>query len=169
MLISDYSAFDSTPHINFDDLLNIQSSNNPLQPEQQLSNSNLAIVLYTSGSTGIPKGVRLPFSIILNRLNWQWSEFPYSCTEQYGCFKTALTFVDSVSEIWGPLLNGMTIVVVPKHVTKDPVQLVNVLEQYKVSETSTALDRECISRFLSDRTFSSCPISSPGPHFILFA
>lgn len=105
-------------------------------------------MLYTSGSTGIPKGVRLPYSIIFNRLQWQWSEFPYSCTEQYGCFKTALTFVDSVSEIWGPLLNGMTIVVVPKHVTKDPVQLVNVLEQYKVSETSTTSEREFISRFL---------------------
>lgn len=51
-------------------------------------------------------GVRLPHSIIMNRLEWQWETFPYSVTESIGVFKTALTFVDSVSEIWGPLLTG---------------------------------------------------------------
>lgn len=51
-------------------------------------------------------GVRLPHSIILNRLQWQFETFPYSNTEKVGVFKTALTFVDSVAELWGPLING---------------------------------------------------------------
>lgn len=51
-------------------------------------------------------GVRLPHSVIMNRLQWQWETFPYSGTESIGVFKTALTFVDSISEIWGPLLTG---------------------------------------------------------------
>lgn len=51
-------------------------------------------------------GVRLPHSVIMNRLEWQWETFPYSATESIGVFKTALTFVDSISEIWGPLLTG---------------------------------------------------------------
>lgn len=51
-------------------------------------------------------GVRIPHSVVLNRLKWQWETFPYSSTEHIGVFKTALTFVDSVTEIWGPLLNG---------------------------------------------------------------
>lgn len=33
---------------------------------------------------------------------------------QVGAFKTALTFVDSVSEIFGPLLTGHRVVVIPK-------------------------------------------------------
>lgn len=94
--------------------------------------TDLGIILYTSGSTGIPKGVRLRHCIVQNRLEWQWRTFPYSPTETYGIFKTALTFVDSVSEIWGPLLNGMTLVVVPKEVTKNPSRLVEVLEEYKI-------------------------------------
>ncbi|XP_059218754.1 beta-alanyl-bioamine nonribosomal peptide synthetase ebony isoform X1 [Stomoxys calcitrans] len=94
--------------------------------------SNLAIVLYTSGSTGVPKGVRLPHEVILNRLQWQWTTFPYALNETVGIFKTALTFVDSVAELWGPLLCGLAILVVPKVVTKDPERLVQMLEKYKI-------------------------------------
>lgn len=85
-----------------------QFSEANLRSEEILkSKSNLAIVLYTSGSTGVPKGVRLTHDVILNRLKWQWSTFPYTACEKVGVFKTALTFVDSVAELWGPLLNGI--------------------------------------------------------------
>lgn len=49
-------------------------------------------------------GVRLPHSAVMNRLQWQWETFPFSSTERICAFKTATTFVDSLSEIWGPLL-----------------------------------------------------------------
>lgn len=80
-------------------------------------------------------GVRLPHKTIQNRLQWQFRVFPYATTEKTGVFKTALTFVDSVSEIWGPLLNGLAILVVQKDTTKDPEKLVALLEHYKVSGT----------------------------------
>lgn len=84
--------------------------------------------------------MRLPHTTILNRLQWQFKTFPYSKTETTGVFKTALTFVDSVSEIWGPLLNGLSVLVIPKAVTLDPERLVSVLEKYKVGiESSLSL------------------------------
>jgi len=95
-------------------------------------NDHIAIVLYTSGSTGVPKGVRLPHESILNRLQWQWATFPYTSNEAVSVFKTALTFVDSIAELWGPLMCGLAILVVPKAVTKDPQRLVALLERYKI-------------------------------------
>ncbi|XP_017786492.1 PREDICTED: tyrocidine synthase 3-like [Nicrophorus vespilloides] len=103
-----------------------------LEDRLTFEKDDLAIVLYTSGSTGVPKGVRLPHNVLLNRLQWQFKAFPYSRTEQVGIFKTALTFVDSVSEIWGPLLNGLSILVVKKENTNDPEKMVALLEKYQI-------------------------------------
>lgn len=116
------------------------ANNSTHQSEESLTSNerihhirdNLAVVLYTSGSTGIPKGVRLPHKVILNRLQWQFRRFPYSSTEKVCVFKTALTFVDSIAEIWGPLLNGRTILVVSKPVTKDPEVFINLLQKYQI-------------------------------------
>ncbi|KAK6633058.1 hypothetical protein RUM43_012801 [Polyplax serrata] len=92
----------------------------------------LAAVLYTSGSTGVPKGVRIPHSAILNRLKWQFRTFPYAATEKVCAFKTALTFVDSICELWGPLLNGRTILIIAKEETKNPERLTALLEKFEV-------------------------------------
>ena len=65
--------------------------------------NTLYAVLYTSGSTGRPKGARITHKATFNRIMWQWETFPYRPNDVC-IFKTTLTFVDSISEIWGPLL-----------------------------------------------------------------
>ena len=92
----------------------------------------LASVLYTSGSTGTPKGVRLEHGNIYHRLHWQWRRFPYA-RDEMGCFKTALTFVDSIAEIWAPLLVGIPIVIIPKHVTQNTEHFVDLLDRFGVT------------------------------------
>lgn len=117
--------------ITFNKLLN----DSKLKSQDELkcvTKQNIAIVLYTSGSTGIPKGVRIPHRAILNRLYWQFKTFPFGPNEKVCVFKTALTFVDSVAEIWGPLINGLSLLIVTKAVTKDPEAFIQLLERYKV-------------------------------------
>ncbi|XP_033330320.1 nonribosomal peptide synthetase ebony [Megalopta genalis] len=129
---ADQSIYDGTMTMTYEELSERARQeekddlDHPENPEQ------LAIVLYTSGSTGTPKGVLLPHATVLNRLRWQWRELPYASDEWQCVFKTSLTFVDSLSEIWGPLLQGRTLVVVSKHVTRDPERFVQVLEKHKI-------------------------------------
>lgn len=92
----------------------------------------MALILYTSGSTGVPKGVQLSHYNLQNRLEWQWRTFPFTETEIYGIFKSSLTFIDSVSEIFGTLLHGLALVIIPKKVTRDPSKLPYILEKYKI-------------------------------------
>ncbi|KZC08307.1 Tyrocidine synthase 3 [Dufourea novaeangliae] len=129
---ADPSIYDGTATTTYEQLVERAMHEKKDDLERQESPEQLAIVLYTSGSTGTPKGVLLPHATVLNRLQWQWRELPYAADERHCVFKTSLTFVDSVSEIWGPLLQGRTIVVIPKHVTKDPEKFVQVLDKHKI-------------------------------------
>ncbi|CAH2097147.1 unnamed protein product [Euphydryas editha] len=125
------------PAVSFDEL-SLEASALPadrLNEDETLVQTDadtIAIVLYTSGSTGIPKGVRLSYSAICNRLWWQFRNFPYADTETVCVWKTALTFVDSVCEIWGPLLHGRSLLILSRETIKDPQKLVQVFAEYQV-------------------------------------
>ncbi|HEX6350007.1 MAG TPA: amino acid adenylation domain-containing protein, partial [Candidatus Dormibacteraeota bacterium] len=93
---------------------------------------DLAYVIYTSGSTGEPKGVMATHRATVNRLAWMWRSFPFQAGE-VTCQKTALSFVDSVWEIFGPLLRGVPALVVPDAVARDPDALLQALAAARVS------------------------------------
>ena len=97
----------------------------------QVIGSTLYTVLYTSGSTGKPKGVRHLHSAALNRIHWQWDAFPYN-EDEVCVFKTTLTFIDSVIEIWAPLLSGKRLVIIPTKITENVERFVETLEAYNI-------------------------------------
>ncbi|EGI63523.1 PREDICTED: N-(5-amino-5-carboxypentanoyl)-L-cysteinyl-D-valine synthase isoform X1 [Acromyrmex echinatior] len=129
---ADLSIYEGALIVTYEKLLKDtrQEQENALQTKE--GSNQLAIVLYTSGSTGVPKGVLIPHTTLLNRLQWQWREFPYADDEERCVFKTSLTFVDSVPEIWGPLLQSRTLVIVPKNITKDPEKFIPLLEKHQI-------------------------------------
>lgn len=93
---------------------------------------NLAYVIYTSGSTGQPKGVEAMHRGAMNRLYWMWNEMPFA-VDEVAAQKTALSFVDSVWEIFGPLLQGVPSVTIANDVVKDPEAFIDSLTRHDVS------------------------------------
>jgi amino acid adenylation domain-containing protein len=71
---------------------------------------NLAYIIYTSGSTGWPKGVMSAHRATVNRIAAQAAIDPYT-GDDVCCLKTSIGFVDSIFEIFGPLLNGVPLIV----------------------------------------------------------
>jgi amino acid adenylation domain-containing protein len=97
-----------------------------------VSPESAAYVIYTSGSTGQPKGVIGPHRGALNRFAWMWKTYPFAGNEVC-CAKTSLSFVDSVWEIWGGLLQGVRTVLVEDQVVQDPQRFVALLAREQVT------------------------------------
>src|SRR5579871_592045 len=112
------------------------SEEHPSVPEpavlEKSSPDRLAYAIYTSGSTGNPKGVAVEHGQILNRLRWMWREYPFAANE-VSCAKTSLTFVDSLWELLGGLLQGTPTLFVPQEVAADPLALLRTLAAHAVT------------------------------------
>ncbi|MBE9120382.1 amino acid adenylation domain-containing protein [Tychonema sp. LEGE 07199] len=99
-------------------------------PAVKVEAENLAYVLYTSGSTGTPKGVLGTHRGTVNRCFWN----PYPLiAEDICCQKTSLNFVDSIWEIFAPLLHGLPTVIIPDRAVKDINQFLQTLSKQNVT------------------------------------
>ncbi len=101
-------------------------------PEHINKPSDLIYVIYTSGSTGKPKGVMLEHRNI-TRLFIN-SEMPYKLDNKdvWSMFH-AFSFDFSVWEIFGALLYGARLLIVPKDVIINPSSFLQMLKDEKVT------------------------------------
>ena len=110
------------------DIATIKPSNAPLPSPD----ATVAYITYTSGSTGLPKGVRGTHAGAINRFRWMWNWRPFQPNETTS-WQTTINFVDHVWEAFGPLLAGVPINILPHQTVKDPRALVAALRKNKIS------------------------------------
>jgi enterobactin synthetase component F len=101
-------------------------------PQHGPAPGDAAYVLYTSGSTGEPKGVVVEHRAIVNRLEWMRQHYGFGPADRI-LQKTPATFDVSVWEFFLPFLAGATLVVAPPGVHKDPVALAALLREGRVT------------------------------------
>src|SRR6202023_53892 len=79
----------------------------------------LAYVIYTSGSTGRPKGVQVTHANVTRLFTATRRWFGFGAGDVWTMFHSA-AFAFSVWELWGALLHGGRLVVVPYWVSRSP-------------------------------------------------
>ncbi|OBB23888.1 hypothetical protein A5792_31405 [Mycolicibacterium peregrinum] len=96
---------------------------------------DVAYVIYTSGTTGVPKGVAVAHQNV-TRLFDRLDVGVELGSEHVWTACSSLAFDYSVWEIWGALLHGGRLVVVPEQVTRSPLELHALLVDEKVTVLS---------------------------------
>lgn len=112
-----------------DELIDKQATCNPVN---HLQPDNLAYIIYTSGSTGTPKGVMVTHANVQRLLAATQSWGNFGRTDVWTLFHS-YAFDFSVWEIWGALLYGGRLVIVPTHLRRIPELLYRVLTEERVT------------------------------------
>lgn len=97
-----------------------------------LSSNNVAYIIYTSGSTGKPKGVVIPHSNVVRLFSATEHWFHFDAKDTWTLFHS-YAFDFSVWEMWGALLYGGRLVVVPHRITRSPDEFLKLLCEEQVT------------------------------------
>ncbi|MFE3648649.1 amino acid adenylation domain-containing protein [Streptomyces sp. NPDC059152] len=101
-------------------------------PAAPRSPENPAYVIYTSGSTGRPKGVVVPHGNVARLLSSTAHWYGFHERDVWPLFHS-FAFDVSVWEIWGALLHGGKLVVVPHATTRAPADFLRLLVEEQVT------------------------------------
>ncbi|HEX2202459.1 MAG TPA: amino acid adenylation domain-containing protein [Longimicrobium sp.] len=93
---------------------------------------SLAYVIYTSGSTGRPKGVEVTHGNVVRLMRATEPWFGFGSGDVWTLFHS-YAFDFSVWELWGALLHGGRLVVVPFLVSREPEAFYALLERERVT------------------------------------
>ncbi|UOQ67623.1 amino acid adenylation domain-containing protein [Hymenobacter volaticus] len=95
--------------------------------EVEISGDAVVYILYTSGSTGLPKGVQIKHSGLINLLRSVQQEIGISSTDRLLAI-TTISFDMAVLELFLPLVSGAMVVVADSKATKDGNALQHLIE-----------------------------------------
>ncbi|MGA5303627.1 amino acid adenylation domain-containing protein [Nucisporomicrobium flavum] len=102
------------------------------RPAVDMNPDNAAYVIYTSGSTGRPKGVVVTHRDVRALFAAADRTFDFSADDVWTMFHS-YAFDFSVWELWGPLLHGGRLVLVPHDVARDPQRFRALLRDERVT------------------------------------
>ena len=100
-------------------------------PPSRNTGDSAAYVIFTSGSTGLPKGVVVPHRAIA-RLVLNTDYAPLTPDDVVGHASNP-SFDAATFEIWGPLLNGGRLVVIPRQTMLDPTRLGGLIRDERIT------------------------------------
>lgn len=110
----------------------------PIQTEQlqnireRLLDLDPLYVLFTSGSTGIPKGVLISHRAVIDYIDWVTETFDITDKDTFGN-QAPFYFDNSILDIYCALKNGSTVYIIPQRKFLFPADLISYLNEKKIN------------------------------------
>ncbi|MEA2174837.1 MAG: hypothetical protein QOD00_2429 [Blastocatellia bacterium] len=123
-------------------------------PVGGVTSGNLAYIMYTSGSTGGPRGVMITHRAICNHMRWMLSAFPLTRADRV-LQKTSFSFDASVWEFYAPLLSGARLVMARPGGQLDSAYLLKTIAREEI--TILQLVPTMLRLLLEEPTNDDCP------------
>ncbi len=117
------------------------------------SDNDLAIIFYTSGSTGNPKGVMIYHRARCSRILWETENFHLNENDRH-LLKVSISAGVFVKEFFWSLLTGAQLIIAEPEKRQDGLYLVNLIQKYKI--TSITCVTTILKLLMAEKNIIQC-------------
>lgn len=132
-LKEEFAQFDyNGRYLIYEDIVPVEESAKVKTAMERIIDTDLLYVLFTSGSTGMPKGVCITHRGVIDYTDWVTETFAITSEDTFGN-QAPFYFDNSILDIYSTMKMGATLYIIPKILFPQPVRLLEYLKCNKIN------------------------------------